>query len=525
MTIRHLHRNYIAFLIAIITLVLLSANFPYQIVFAQKQETLMRKAYRPLNKIVQNRYVLDEDGIYRIKGKKIEGHMGEQKAQKDNIESISNKNRSEDTTIIRSDEKTIKSDDINANNKDIDIKNDDININENIKPNENIKTDEDIKTKEDINKNIEIKENIKEKEDLKSGKEANKETVEESKEQIEQKVTVMLTGDLMCLRAQQYGAKSENTFNFNHSFSYVKQIFSNSDLVIGNLETLTSHSNYYTFEQKIIKNSPNCNAPATFLDALRYAGFDAVVTANNHCLDGGMTGMRETIEKLEEYHIAQVGTYLRNDVSRFLLYEVNGIKIGVLSYTEYINFRNSLSAKDLDSSVNCYSKKAVERDVKEAKKAGAEFIIAYNHWGTENTTEVTKLQQAHAMEMAEAGVDIIIGSHPHCLQEAVYLETSDNRKVLCMYSMGNFVSSMVSEANNETIILRLDLVKEDGKVTLKQTGYYPFKVYPVYEKKRFVVVPTQKVFHNGKTIKTLEQAGKRIKNVLGKTLKEWKIEK
>lgn len=485
MTIRHFHRNFCAFLIAIMAIALLCTNYKGQIAFAEKQDNLERKAYLPLSKIGRNRYVLEDDGFYRITTK----GMKDKKEQNDRISSESTK-ISEDAKI-KEDTKT---------------------------SGENNKKTIDDKTGSIVNSKIGNDEILS-----LNGLEEQEEIAQQ--DETEQKATIMLTGDLMCLRAQQYGAMSKNTFQFNDSFSYVKKIFLNSDLVIGNLETLTSHSNYYTFEQKIMKDSPNCNAPATFLDALRYAGFDAVVTANNHCLDGGMTGIRETIEKLKEYHIAQVGTYLRNDVPRFLLYEVNGIKLGILSYTEYINFRYSLSSKDLNSTVNCYSKQAVERDVKEAKEAGAEYIIAYNHWGTENTTEVTKLQQLHAMEMAEAGVDIILGSHPHCLQEAVYLKTSDNRKVLCMYSMGNFVSSMVSEANNDTIILRLEIVKVEGKVTLKQPGYYPLKVFSVYEKKRFVVVPTQKEFHNGKATTALEKAGKRIKNVLGKTMKEWKIEK
>lgn len=424
MNMKYMLRKIVILLLAAIVTFVCCTNLKSQIVFAKKQETLIRKAYKPLSNIGQNRYTLDDDGIYRKK----------------------------------------------------------------ISENELI---------------------------LLSGKDEQMDIAKSS--------TVMITGDLMCLRAQQYGAKNKNTYIFNDSFSYVKQIFSNSDLVIGNLETLTSHSNYYTFEQKILEGSPNCNAPATFLDALRYAGFDAVVTANNHCLDGGMTGIRETIEKLQEYHIAQVGTYLENDIPRFLLYEVNGIKIGVLSYTEYINFRESLPANDLNSFVNCYSKKSVERDVKEAKKAGAEFIIAYNHWGIENTTQITKLQKQHAIEMAEAGVDVIIGSHPHCLQEAVYIKTSDNRQVLCMYSMGNFVSSMATEANNDTIILRLLVIKEGGKVKLKQSGYYPLKVFPTYENKHYIVVPTQKEFYKGINTTALDKAGKRIKNVLGTTIKEWKV--
>ncbi len=90
--------------------------------------------------------------------------------------------------------------------------------------------------------------------------------------------------------------------------------------------------------------------------------------------------------------------------------------------------------------------------------------------------------------MADAGVDVIAGSHPHCLQPAEYITASDGSKTLCLYSMGNFVSSMSRDINNDTAVFRLEIIKNNGKVELKKAGYLPCRVTG-YDNERFVILP------------------------------------
>ena len=331
---------------------------------------------------------------------------------------------------------------------------------------------------------------------------------------------IMFTGDLMCLGGQQRVAKTKNTYDFSDSFSYVNQLFQCADLTIGNLETLISPSNQYTIKLKSIQNNPNCNAMPSYLEALYHTGFDVLVTANNHSLDGGLTGISETLEYLEAYGFHSVGTNTETNKKNFIICRVNDIAIAILSYTELINRRESLPKAECEAYVNCYSKEKIIADVKEAKEAGAEFIIAYNHWGKENTHEITMQQKEHAVEMAEAGVDLILGSHSHCLQPAEIIETTDDRRVLCMYSMGNFVSSMTKEINNDTIVLEIVLHKSDNGVFLGATGYYPMKVISYLESKRFVVVPVSKQLNGGRDTKELRKSRERIKKILGNQIQE-----
>ena len=149
--------------------------------------------------------------------------------------------------------------------------------------------------------------------------------------------SILLTGDLMCLSSQQYAAKSGKSYNYNSSFRLVRGIFEKGDFVVGNLETCLSYSSPYTAAEKTVQDNPHCNAQATFLDAVRYAGYDAVVTANNHAGDTGTMGLYETVQMLDTYLIAHTGTFTRAGEPRFLLADVNGIKVAVLSYTEILN--------------------------------------------------------------------------------------------------------------------------------------------------------------------------------------------
>ena len=118
------------------------------------------------------------------------------------------------------------------------------------------------------------------------------------------KITVMLTGDLMCQRSQQLKAFDGTSYDFKPTFRYVKKIFDEADIVIGNLETLVSESLPLSKDMNLLQGKPYLNAPNEWLDALEYAGFDGLIMANNHACDGGKTGIIETLEELDRRHSA-----------------------------------------------------------------------------------------------------------------------------------------------------------------------------------------------------------------------------
>lgn len=331
--------------------------------------------------------------------------------------------------------------------------------------------------------------------------------------------TMMFVGDIMCLSAQQYcamnQAKSGQKFDFTPSFEYVRPLLKKADCAVGNLETVLSPSSPYSYQQTHVGNMPNCNAPAVYLSALKYAGFDAFALANNHSIDAGINGMTETLDALDAYSIPGTGVFRSADDKHYIMLDVNGIKVALLSYTELYNSRYYiLKNAGKTYMINSFSEAAVRSDVLAAKAAGAEFIVAYNHWDIEHQPKPMKETRVHAQMMANAGVDLIIGSHSHCLQPSVWLTANDGRRVLCMYSMGNFVSSMARDTANDTVILEVKLLRAPGgAVTIEEEIFHPCRVIQKLNGKAFVVVPTATT--TIPSIKTrLKEAEARITKIL-----------
>lgn len=342
-------------------------------------------------------------------------------------------------------------------------------------------------------------------------------------------VVCMFVGDLMCLAGQQYDAGKKGKYDFSTSFAYVEPLFKSASLVSGNLETLVSGSNPLTRNQKNENDQPQCNGPAAYLTALKNAGFDMLVTANNHTCDWGPVGITETKTQIDKTGFANVGTHYnvsnkQDTGERYSIFEIDGIKIAVLSYTHLINQREKMTASEMNKMVHLYDEDTVTKDIVNARENGADFVAVYLHNGRENVEELTSTQIRDSKFVAEAGADLILGSHPHCLQPCTYIKTSYGRKVLCMYSLGNFVSSMERDINNDTIILRVEITKNVGRknitVKMSKASYIPCKVMP-WDGYQFVVMPANKNLNGGISKNALKESRERIGKVINGVIKEY----
>lgn len=340
--------------------------------------------------------------------------------------------------------------------------------------------------------------------------------------EMKNEAVLMFTGDLMCQTRQQTAALEKyGKYKFNDSFKVVKEVFAEADLVVGNLEAILSETSPYMSEEKAVDGKPHCNAPSTYLDALRYAGFDALMTANNHSCDAGVEGILQTHDHLNAYDFMHTGTFITENDTRFLLIDVNGIKVAIMSYATYFNTKDKyITQEGRDVMLNRYSKERVQKDVQEARSSGAEFVIAYNHWGTEYTNDENEKQRAYAQEMADAGVDYIIGSHPHALQRYDILTAQDGREVPIVYSMGNFVSHMTKTVAKDTIILRIQLKRNvSGKVIIADEGYIPCRVFKTYVGYNYLVLPISEEYNGGRSSKYFDASYERITEVMGDKIK------
>lgn len=337
-------------------------------------------------------------------------------------------------------------------------------------------------------------------------------------------ITLMFTGDLMCQPSQQTAAFNGKTYNFEPTFKYVKNIFDNADFVVGNLETLISKSLPLSKDMQRLQSKPFLNGPEAYLDALEYAGFDAFIMANNHGCDGGELGITETLDALDEREIPHTGLFRDSSEKRYFILEQNGIKVGILSYATYFNKKEKFLSEDKrESMINRTTQAKINADVKALKAEGADFIIAYNHCGTEYSQEPAARQENYGIMFAIAGVNYIIGSHPHVLQPFDLIRYND-LKVPYIYSMGNFASSMIDPITKETIVLSLTLKKsESGEVILADQEYYPCYMLDEYEGNPFVIMPEDERYNDGfyekapsDLVKQIRKNYKHIRKIVGK---------
>lgn len=309
-------------------------------------------------------------------------------------------------------------------------------------------------------------------------------------------VTISAVGDIMAHQGNLNNAYSPKTgtYDFTGFLEYVKPYLAKADLTIGNFETVTAgpKTGYTSY--------PSFNTPDALLKALSGAGFDILSTANNHCLDRGITGLSRTIEMINKNNIINVGSST-NGSNKYVIKEVNGIKLGILAYSGMFNgLDRKLSAEQKNTYISPINEQQMQKDIKAAKEAETDAVIVIVHWGTEYQREPNSTQKALAKKLISWGADIILGSHPHVIQKSEIIKVNGRNKYI-IYSMGNFISGYrrVDTANRpnkvyteDGVIVNLQLEKDPEKgMIIKDVDYVPTWVDKYYVNNRpvFKIIP------------------------------------
>ena len=298
-------------------------------------------------------------------------------------------------------------------------------------------------------------------------------------------IKLSFVGDIACDRPLLKAAKKGDQYDFSGVFQ-TNELFSNSDLLIGNLESCFGGGPKYGHKPY------HYSVPDSFCTAIRDAGFDIVSTANNHCMDEGVEGLRRTLDVVHNYGIETTGTFYGDEQQRYLLKEVNGIKLAFYSLTytvntcaeafdcedlsKYINLvgyrnrkyssnpairyyqttlrpnlrkiKNKLKGKSTILSYTDQLKNAVineawmekiDEQIRAAREKADALIILLHIGGqfNEQPGDYTQYMMDH---LCELGADIIVGHHPHTVQK---IEQREN-KVLA-YSLGGYSLSPSGE--------------------------------------------------------------------------------
>ncbi len=247
--------------------------------------------------------------------------------------------------------------------------------------------------------------------------------------------SLYFAGDAMQHIAQIESAlQTDDTYSYKDCFTYVKEQVSEANLAICNLEV--------TLGGKPYRGYPQFSAPDEFASALKDAGFDILLTANNHCLDRRNKGLIRTLDVLDSLGIAHVGTY-RNQAERDSLYPylatVNNITFAILNYT----YGTNGIPVNPPCIVNLIDTAQILIDINKARSKKADVIIACMHWGDEYVLKQNKTQEQLTNWLIANGVDHIIGNHPHVIQPTELRKDKYNSgHHFIAYSLGNYISNM-----------------------------------------------------------------------------------
>jgi hypothetical protein len=256
------------------------------------------------------------------------------------------------------------------------------------------------------------------------------------------KVTIALTGDVLAhdglFEVAADNAERKNgarTFDFRPMLKGLRSVVANADLAICHLETpLAAKGGPYL-------GYPQFSVPPQLAADLQDSGYDACSTASNHSVDQGFDGVTTTLDALDRAGLVHTGTARsRAEADRPTLLEVEGMKIGWLSYT----FGTNGLPVDADKpwSVNLIDPDQIIRDAKRARADGADAVLVALHWGDEYAPEPSDYQTEIARKLTKSkAITMVYGHHAHVVQP---VEKVNGTWVV--YGLGNLLAKQETAA-------------------------------------------------------------------------------
>ena len=338
-------------------------------------------------------------------------------------------------------------------------------------------------------------------------------------------ITLLSAGDVMYHQPQIDEAfdGADGTYDFSDTYKYVTNLVSSADYAVVNYEGTSSGDDVFPYS-----GYPSFNIPDTGLTILKDAGFDMLLFANNHCYDTGTIGVTRTQEKFTQYGFDYIGARpSAAEGKTYKLVNVKDVNLGMLNSTDDIAYGNTnprtingrlIEGDDLErmdifnlSLLDEFYARA-EANINDLKQSGADLIIYYIHWGEEYHFTHNDAQAEIAQKLCDLGVDVIIGGHPHVVEDAEMLTSTvdPSHKTLCYYSLGNYVSNQnrltmdagwESEYTENGLTVRLTIRKySNGETYVTKVETIPTWVHRYYDydvgAMRHVIVPLPEAYQS-----------------------------
>jgi hypothetical protein len=248
-------------------------------------------------------------------------------------------------------------------------------------------------------------------------------------------VSIGGSGDILVhLKVARSALEFADEGGYQRVFGELRDVVSEDELAFVNLETPLSMR-----VPPETGDPPIMGAPAEVALALAAVGIDVASVANNHAYDQTALGMSDTLAALAAAEVVSVGAAAQPEGSEGpVFFERNGVRIGVLAFTERINL--GPVQRDQSAFVARFDEERAAAAIARAREGGADVVVVSIHWSHDYVEQPLAPQRRRARFLVDAGADLILGHGPHVLQEVERL-TSPRGEAVCAYSLGNLVSN------------------------------------------------------------------------------------
>ncbi len=276
--------------------------------------------------------------------------------------------------------------------------------------------------------------------------------------------------------------KAEADGGFSGVFLDVSHLFANSDLSVLNFE-----GNFYGQPY----GTQSKSAPQSLAKALSEAGVDLLQLANSYSIKNGISGLLSTIDTVRDAGLLPLGAYRDKKEAKesggFTLTEVQGVKVAFVAFTKGMDGMTlpegsegciNVLYTDYNSNYQKVDTEGISRVLNNVKAAGADIVVAMLHWGSEFNDTVSKSQEKICALLQMSGVDVIIGTHPHYVQQ---MKFDAERNTFVAYSLGDFFGDAARAGSEYSVILDLEITKNNFTGEAKVTNYSYTPIFTMHE--------------------------------------------
>lgn len=277
---------------------------------------------------------------------------------------------------------------------------------------------------------------------------------------------------------------SAGSFSYDYSLAFqdVVPVLSQANLTVLNLEGNLVGAPY---------GSQTASAPQTMMQALHDAGVDMIQLANSYSIHNGMGGLVSTMRSVRNAGMEPLGVYESNaafkEVKGYTIRNVQGVKIALVAFTKGMDGLAlpagnekcvNVLYKDYESTYQSVNTAGITSVLNAVSKENPDITIALLHWGSEFNDTISSTQKSICSLMLQNGVDAIIGTHPHYVQQISYDQEAGT---LIAYSLGDFFSDAQRAGSEYSIVLDLEITKDNRSGTTRITNYSYTPIFSVVE--------------------------------------------